>query len=273
MKTLGRGLVFLLATAAANAQFEGVAELRIATTEGKAATSGTGKVYLSKLGWRTEVEMPDPGTEPAADRAPTRVVYVEKLNDPGTIFKINETKKTYSVLQMRKTRMAASRKGGPREESIVKTVGQDTVAGIPCTAVQISQSRGRTLIDACFSEEFVTGDWLRTLPRRTRPGADFMAALKDLGLGGSPVRFQTKEADGSGLTVEVTNLQRKQLPDSTFEVPAGYSRETVTPRVVRMPVREEPTEDAERQIRELLEKEMPRQSTAMEPPMNDGQPD
>jgi hypothetical protein len=259
------GLAFLFAAATANAQFEGVAEMRIATTDAKAATSGTGKIYLSKLGWRSEVEMPAPETEPAADRSPVKVVYVEKQNEPGTIFKINEAKKTYSVLHRTKARAAVKRKGGPRDESIVKKVGEDTVAGLPCKTVQITWSRSRTVTDACLSEEFVTSDWLRTLRRQSRPGVDLVAALKDAGLEGSPIRLQTKEADGSGLTVEVTKIERQQVPDSAFEVPAGYAREEVTPRVVPVSNREEPTEgaetlkDAERQIRDLVEKMTPAQ--------------
>jgi hypothetical protein len=256
-------LVLLFASATAQAQFEGVAEMRFATTGRNPATSGTGRVYVSGTGWRNEMEMASPETALASGRGPIKVVWMGMLSDPGTIYRINDAMKTYDVLHARRGRVSSSRIG-PENRNTVQMLGSDTVAGLSCERIQITPSRGKTLIDACLSKEFVTGEWLRTL-RRERTGGDSMAALKDAGLEGYPIRLETKEADGSGLTMEVTKIERRPVPDSTFEIPAGYTRaDLTTAKVAQIPEPPQLMEDREKLRREIMENLTSDQRRALE---------
>jgi Domain of unknown function (DUF4412) len=276
MKTVAPGtlvLLFFSATVTAQAQLEGVAEMRFGTTGVNPATRGTGRVYLSGTGWRSEMEMASPETDQAAGRGPIKVVWMGTSSDTGTIYRIDEATRTYDVLLARKGRASSSRMG-PENRSTVQVLGSDTIAGLPCDRVQIAPSRRRALIDACLSKEIVTGEWLRAL-RRERAGGDLLAAIREAGLEGYPIRLETKGADGSGLTMEVTKFERRPVPASTFDLPTGYTRADLAAAgvaQVREPPR--PMEDPEKQRKEIMESLTPEQRRAIaEATEESGSPD
>ena len=49
-------------------------------------------------------------------------------------------------------------------------------------------------------------------------------ALKDAGADGLPLKYIMTTGDGSKVTMEVVKVDKKSLPASTFEIPAGYTK-------------------------------------------------
>ena len=49
-------------------------------------------------------------------------------------------------------------------------------------------------------------------------------ALKDAGADGLPLKSITTTGDGAIVTMEVVKVNKKALPASTFELPAGYTK-------------------------------------------------
>ena len=62
--------------------------------------------------------------------------------------------------------------------------------------------------------------------RRGKGGGEeaMVKALKDAGADGMPLKSITTTGDGSKVTMEVVKVDKKSLPASTFEIPAGYTK-------------------------------------------------
>jgi len=262
MKTAAVVLAFAATTA--NAQFEGVAEMKITTSGGHANVTGTGKTYVSKVGWRSEMEMSNPEMAKATGVSSMKMVSFGKLSDPDKVYMLNEKMKTYSVLDAKKTREMAASMGKKEHKYSIKRLGRDTVAGLSCDNVLIQQEGEKTQIEACISKEFMTGDWLKAMQRQSRGGGDFMKALRDAGLEGYPIRMVTKEPGGSGMTMELTKIERRPIPASTFEVPPGYKETSMMGVMAQTPEQAKQMEAAQKQMEEAMKKMTPEQRKQME---------
>jgi hypothetical protein len=107
----------------------------------------------------------------------------------------------------------------------VKRQGSDRVAGVACDkAVATSPPPRKNSIEVCISNEFTASpSWLAAMNRGVRAD-DWMQAVRDLGLTGFPVRvrYYPEEKGGPEVTMELVRLERKAVPSSLFEIPAGY---------------------------------------------------
>ncbi len=62
-------------------------------------------------------------------------------------------------------------------------------------------------------------------PRRGKGGEEaLLKALKEAGADGMPLKSIATTADGTKVTMEVVKVNKKSLPASTFEIPAGYTK-------------------------------------------------
>ncbi len=272
MKTAAVVLAFAAGTA--NAQFEGVADMKITTSGAHANVTGTGKTYISKVGWRSEMEMSNPEMAKAAGAKSMRMVTFGKLADPDKVYMLNERMKTYSVLDVNKTREMAASMGKKEHKYSIKRLGRDTVAGLSCDNVLIQQEGEKTQIEACVSKEFMTGDWLKSMQRQSRGGGDFLKALRDAGLEGYPIRMVTKNLDGGGtMTMELTRVERRPVPASMFEVPPGYKETSMMGAMAQTPEQAKQMEAAQKQMEEAMKKMTPEQRKQMEEMMKGKAPD
>ncbi len=273
MKTIVRGaLALLFAAATANAQFEGVADIRISSSGGATTMSGTGKTWISSAGWRSEMVMSNPEMEKTTGVKSMKLVSMGKVADPDTIYMVNDVMKTYSVLDAKKAREMASKMGAPEHKYNVKKLGKDTVAGLPCDKVLITQEDRKSEIEACVSKDFMTGNWLKAMSRGGR-GGDFLAALKQAGLEGYPVRMVTKNEGGGGTTtMEVTKVERKRVPPSLFDVPAGYKQTDMMSVMAQSPEQAKQMEEARKRMEDAMKSMTPEQRKALEEMMKGSPP-
>jgi hypothetical protein len=219
------------AAAIATAQFEGVADFKITMSAGSDKSSpGEGRIFLAPSGYRMEWAM-DLSSLRKSDKdkdagkaspAPLTMTMLVRKADPGKVYMLNDDKKTYSVIDSSK---AAEEHGKtPKESFTVRKLGTATVAGHSCQNVLLTSSKG-TEIEVCVAKDLAaSSDWLAALNRRQPDGGSWLSALKDQGIEGFPVRWviRKKGSTQALATMEMTRLEKKSLPASLFEIPAGY---------------------------------------------------
>jgi len=269
VKTFLRGAVALLfAAGVANAQFEGIAEMKITTTgagHGETTMNGLGKTYISKVGWRSEIEMSSPEMTKAAGGKSFRMVMFGKLAEPDIAYSINDTMKTYAVINTKEMRDLAGKIEKPEKKFTVTRLGKDVVAGLPCENVRVTEEKGKQEIEACVSKEFLSGEWLRAMNRGGR-GGDWMKALKDAGLEGYPVRMvmTMKDQPGMKTLMEITKIDRRSVPASMFAVPPGYKETSMMGNFAQTPEQAKQMEDAQKQLQKAMENMTPEQRKMLE---------
>ncbi len=224
-------VLLFAATATASAQFEGVADFKITTNTGQSqSVNGTGKMYVARKAYRSEFEMQMGGAEGRKDTrksaAPTRMkmTMFSKLSEPDKLYMLNDENKTYSIWDLSKSREEA--KNVSKETYTVKKLGRDMVAGLSCQSALLTSSKGDE-IEACVSREFaVSSDWITAMNRNDAGSGSWIHALKNAGVEGFPVRWSTrsKGSKNTTMTMELTRVEKKSLPASLFEVPAGYKQ-------------------------------------------------
>jgi hypothetical protein len=212
------------------AQFEGVADFTITLHgEGGQSRPSSGKMYVSRAGYRSEWEMTVPGRARQGDAsaAPRHVKFtiVGKKSDPDHIYTINDEKKTYSMTDL--TDLKQIRESAPESEKQTYTVqklGSDTIAGLSCQKASATSSKGM-VFDVCLSKEWgASSDLIAAMTRSRRSNSPF-TALKDAGLEGFPVRFGMRPRPDAEPTMvfELTRVEKKTPPASLFDVPPpGY---------------------------------------------------
>jgi uncharacterized protein DUF4412 len=213
------------AAATASAQFEGVADFKITTNTGeKQSVSGTGKMYVAPRAYRSEFEMQMSGAGSKGAPRAMKMTMFTKLAEPDNLYMLNDENKTYSVWDLSKSREEA--KNASQETYTVKRLGKDTVAGLSCQSALLTSSKGDE-IEACVSREFaVSSDWIAAMNRSDKAAGSWIHSLKGAGIEGFPVRWSTrsKGSKDAAMTMELTRIEKKSLPASLFEVPAGYKQ-------------------------------------------------
>ncbi len=217
------------ASTIAYAQFEGIANFKMTTSSGSEMTSrGDGKIFLSPAGYRVEwmMDLSSMKKDQGAKAAPPTMAMtmLARKADPGKLYMLNDAKKTYSVVDMSKA--AEERGKTPKDSFTVKKLGTETVAGLSCQNVLLTSSKGME-IEVCAAKELAaSGDWLASLNRRNPEGTSWLGALKEQGIEGFPVRWLIRKKGSTQplTTMEVTHLEKKTLPASLFDVPAGYTQ-------------------------------------------------
>jgi Domain of unknown function (DUF4412) len=219
-----------LAAASASAQFEGVADFKLTTgKERDGAATGTGKMFIAAGGYRMDWEMSiasgkDGGK--SAGRAPAQIMMtiLGRKSEPGKVYMLNDAQKTYSVMDAEKA--ADLKNATPKDTFTVQKLGTDKVAGLSCQNALLTSSKG-TEIEVCVTKEIAAPvDWLAGMRRQNPEGASWMSALKEKGFDGFPVRWviRKKGSTDALATMEMTHIEKKSVPSSVFEIPAGYKQ-------------------------------------------------
>jgi hypothetical protein len=272
-RTLLMSYVLLFAAAVASAQFEGVADFTITMNgeQGK-PTSTSGRMSITRGAFRSEWTMTMPGAargrRDAAKDAPSRVTMtmLARKAEPDKLYMLNDEKKTYSVTDLKKVREEA--RDLPKETYKVERLGSDRVAGLACQKALVSSAKGSEY-EVCVTKDLdVSGDWLAAMNRGQRDAGSWIQALRDNGLDGYPVRWAMRRQGAAQPTMvmELTRVEKKSLPASLFEVPAGY-KQTEMAVGGMTPEQEKAMGDARAQMKEALEKMTPEERKAYEDAM------
>ncbi len=210
----------VLAATPALAQFEGEVTFKMTMREG----GGTGKAYVSKVGARSELEL-------QAARMPMKMVTLMKYANPDILYMINDASRSYAEMDLKKLREQAAKSQGQKETWHLQKLGRETVNGYSCEHVLLTRTDNSKAESEWWTSKDIAGlnyESMRSLTRR--PGQSdegIPKALRDAGADGFVVKMVTREkGDPNPLaTMELTKVERKRVPASLFEVPAGYTKQ------------------------------------------------
>ncbi len=195
--------------------FEGILHMQISAPEG----SQNGKLYISKKGTRFEMDLADPETGTVV----MQIVTFTPSDEPNLLYTLNEKAKTYSVIDMNEledTFDAVPEKEQEKQDYKVEKLGTETLHGYKCTHVRITDDHGET--EMWLTKDLISAaDFSRMQPGRQKGPATFDIRLKKAGLEGFPLKTWDKE---SNTTMEFVKIERKNLDNSFFQVPAGYTK-------------------------------------------------
>lgn len=260
MKPLFRlSLAALLAVPlAAAAQWEGSVEMKISGKD----VSGSSRALVGKAGARMQMEMT------AAQAAGTgagsmKMTVLVRTAEPDVSYLLNDAQKSYARIdakELEKTVPASERD----RKWTVKRLGSDRVAGFACERALVTQEGSESENEVCISKEIVASAALMNAGRRGSSGEGLAKALKANGLEGMPIRMVLREKGdpAARMTWELVKAEKRAVPASTFEVPAGY-RETSVMGTMMSPEQQKQIDDAMKNMtpeqRKMLEQMMKKQ--------------
>ncbi len=227
-RTIALAAAALLASAVASAQFEGVASFKMTAGSGPDLSSqGDGRIFLGPAGYRVEwvldLSSMRKGREGSKAPATMAMTMLARKSEPAKVYMLNDEKKTYSVVDAGKA--VEDRGTTPRDPFTVKKLGTDRVAGYACQNALLTSAKDIE-IEVCVAKELAaSSDWLASLNRRNPEGASWLRALKEQGVEGFPIRWVIRKKGSTQplTTMEMTRIEKKSLPASLFDVPAGYT--------------------------------------------------
>ena len=215
----------LLAAGPAFAQFEGVLEMKmtVAGKSGEGGGGGTMNLAVAKAGTRSEMNMTFGPTE-------MKMVMLQKNDTPDMLYRINDADKTYTEIDMAKMRQMAGQQQKASEYTVEK-LGQETLLGYKTQHVLVkvkNAANGNGMNMEMWTAkdllDYATFSKLQARPDRGGREEALLKALKAAEADGMPIKAITTGTDGSKVTLEVVKADKKSLPASTFEIPAGYTK-------------------------------------------------
>ena len=210
-----------LAAAPAFAQFEGEIDMKITSQGGM---TGTGKSFVSRVGSRTEIDM-------QSAQMPMHMVSLMKFANPDIVYLINDKAKTYSEMDVRKMRESASKMTADKEPYTVKVLGSERVFGYSTKHVLLARKGDKSEMELWTTKDIkgLSYESVRGLMRRgsNQDEGSFLKALRDAGADGFFVKMVTREKGKADVltTMELTKAEKRSLPASLFEIPAGYTKQ------------------------------------------------
>ena len=224
MKRVVRSMFAAAALVAAPAfgQFEGQIDMKITGQEGM---TGTGKVFVSKVGSRTEMDL-------ESARMPMHMTTLMKFSAPDVMYLINDKARTYTEMDTKKAREQAAKMTGAKDKEAysIKVLGSEKVLGYSTKHVLLSRPGDTSEMEAWTTTDLLGLSYESMKGLMRRPAQDegsMMKALKDAGAEGFFVKMITREKGKTEplTTMELTKIEKKSLPASMFEVPAGYTKQ------------------------------------------------
>jgi hypothetical protein len=204
---------------AAAAQWEGVLDMKLT---GKDA-SGAARAFVGKPGGRFEMSVTSAQAQQAG-QGTMKMVVLSRTAEPDVSYMINDAQKSYARIDVREMQ-----KNLPKSEQekkwTVKRLGPGSVAGYACEKALVAQEGGTSENEVCVSKEILGGAAMFGAGRRDASSQSLEKALKANGLEGMPIRMVMREKGkpDAMMTWELVKAEKKALPPSTFEVPAGYT--------------------------------------------------
>jgi hypothetical protein len=209
-----------LAAAPALAQFEGEIDMKITST----GMSGVGKMYVSKVGYRTVMDL-------QAAKTPMKMTSLMKFANPDVMYMINDQTRTYTEMNLKELGESTAKMRSEREPYTVKVLGTERVLGYSTKHVLLSRPGDHADMEIWTTKDILGLNYeaMRGLMRRdpSRDEGTFMKALRDNGADGFFVKMVTREKGKPEPTsvMELTKVEKKSVPASLFEIPAGYKKQ------------------------------------------------
>jgi hypothetical protein len=256
---------------AAAADFQGVLEMKgTQQVEKGRSIPASWTIYVSPAALRFEIAM---DMEQARKEAPAnqrgemhsafKMVTLTKLSEPHLAYLINDQSRSYSVLDSREYET----QGGAQKKWTVRKLGGDRVAGYACEKFAATAEGEDTEIDGCVSGQFFGSDAWGAVMRRGTDRGDWVRALGSQGLKGLPIRLNIRRKGNPDAFTryELVRAEKRSLPASTFDIPAGYRKADSPMEAMMSPEQQKAMRDAMEQMtpeqRKMVEEMMKKKAT------------
>src|SRR6266581_2656467 len=210
-------VVFTVAAFRALADFEGTLEMKLNMTgpDGNSVGGGTMNLSVAKAGSRMEMNMQMPMA--------VKMVMITKTDTPEKVFQINDSSRTYSEIDVAKDENG-QKDTSDKDPWAVKKLGEEKILGYKTQHVMVTHKEeswelwtSKDLID------YATYRKLQASRGRMAGDERMVNALKGADADGMPLKAIVSQG-GIKTTIELVKADKKSLPASTFEVPAGYTK-------------------------------------------------
>ena len=216
-------LALLLGAVSAAAQFEGVIEMKTTVSDSEGGSSGGGaqKIFLSKAGSRMEMDM-------QMAQAGMKMVILVKSATPKVMCQLNDGARTYTEIDLAKAQQAAAQ-DSDEGQYVVQKLGTEVILGYKTQHVRvINQKSPEVKMELWTAKDFDDSGTLSKMLSeqggRSSAGNGLSNALKSADAEGMPLKTLVNAGDGATVLMEVVKVEKKSLPASTFEIPAGYKK-------------------------------------------------
>lgn len=258
----------VLAPPALAADFEGMLEMKgTQQTARNPSIPSTWRVFVSPKAARFEIEMnlaearkdmDAKGTGPSPQDY--RMVMLTKVAEPDAVYMIHDRSKTYSIQRVTPADPTAKK----QKKWIAQNLGSDRVAGYPCQKFLAKATDSDSEIEGCMSREFFSSEAWAAAMQRGGEGSEWIQALSEQGLKGFPIRMIFRKGKSEVLaTYELVKAEKKSLPASTFEIPAGYRKADSMLETAMPPEQAKAMQDAQRKAMEQMTPEQRKQYEEM----------
>jgi hypothetical protein len=231
--------VLLVLPLSAVAQWEGVLDMKITGQE----VNGSSKAFIGKAGARMQIEMTNAQQKEMLGGG-MKMVVLSRTAEPDISYMINDAQKSYARIDVKEMQKSLP-KSEQEKKWTVKRLGAGSVAGFACEKALVAQEGGTSENEVCISKEILGPASMFSSGRRGAGGQGLEVALKANGLVGMPIRMVMREKAKAEATMtwELVKAEKRSLPASTFEVPAGY-KETSMMGTMMSPEQQKQMEDA-----------------------------
>jgi hypothetical protein len=205
-----------LVASPALADFEGTLQMKMSmmTSDGTDVGGGMMNLSVGKGGSRMEMNMQKP--------MPIKMVVITKADVPDKIFQINDSTRTYSEMDVAKENN--SKDNADKNSWSVKKLGEEKILGYNTKHVLVTH--GDEKWELWTSNDLIDYATYRKLQasKGRMAGDEGMAnALKGANADGTPLKAIVNQGEMK-TSIELVKAEKKSLPASTFEVPAGYAK-------------------------------------------------
>jgi hypothetical protein len=201
------------------AQFEGEVEMttKVTSKEGKPAGIGTNVMSVSKSGARLEIN-----TQMGLFTFKAAMLW--KKDTPNILYRIDDESRTYTEIDLAKAEETTDQKD--LSTYVVQKLGQETILGHVTQHVILTehnpQKANGMIQETWIAAGLVDPELLAKLTGKASNDKARVKALQAAGAEGLPLRAIYTPSNGGKIETEVLRIDKKALPNSRFEVPAGY---------------------------------------------------
>ncbi len=203
-----------------NTNAQGVyVEYKLSSDKAEKSMSGNNKTWHQDGNSRSEMEMNIPGLPVGA----MNTITITRKDKPNTIIKLTPSNKTYTEISYEEYEPQEKKSTEPFE---VTVVGKETVNGYNCTHVIAKFKNSGKVRNEWWTSKDVAGFPGFSGLKGTKYLDDdsFFSKMAEKGADGFPVRMKMSEAGTGGIQMDLVKAEKKTVPSSMFEIPAGYTK-------------------------------------------------
>lgn len=207
-------ITFLACTSICLAQFEGVIKMKTSQKSSTNPMNATQEILIKKDNMRTNV---------TADKSPMGPVSMIIRRDKGVIWTILDAMKMYMEMSLKQAEdMAKSMQKDTLVPTIKKTGKTQKILGYTCQEVVVTTSNMTATLWTTteLSALFESMQWLNSSTSAQPRWMQEVDKMKLLSL-----KTHSEKTNGDVLDMEITGIEKKNIDDAQFQIPAGYRKQ------------------------------------------------